>query len=65
MDRKVNDLAASSRMLETLSYKSVLKRGYAVVRDDNGQTISKQDAIKAAKTVHIEVEDGTATLSQK
>ena len=57
-DEKLKNLA---RMLETLSYKNVLNRGYAVLRDDSGQILDEVEKIKGSKSVHITVKDGTAT----
>jgi exodeoxyribonuclease VII large subunit len=48
---------AKSRMLEILSYKSTLKRGYAVVSDEAGQVISQAGALKAGSRVVIEFAD--------
>lgn len=47
------------QMLQSLSYKSVLSRGYAIVRDTNGNIISRTDA-GAPHT--IEFADGVIQL---
>ena len=48
------------QMLNSLSYKSVLQRGYAIVRDKNNQIISrKSDDLKPA---NIEFADGVLEL---
>lgn len=48
------------QMLNSLSYKSVLQRGYAIVRDKNNQIISrKSDNLKPA---NIEFADGVLEL---
>jgi len=47
-----------SRMLETLSYKSILKRGYAVLKDEKGEILDKTQSIKEAKSIHATVKDG-------
>ena len=47
------------QMLNSLSYKSVLSRGYAIVRDANNQIVSRSDAGVPAT---IEFADGVITL---
>ncbi len=47
------------QMLQSLSYKSVLSRGYAIVRNADGQIISKKDAGAPAS---IEFADGVLSL---
>lgn len=47
------------QMLNSLSYKSVLSRGYAIVRDANNQIVSRSDAGAPAT---IEFADGIITL---
>lgn len=47
------------QMLNSLSYKSVLSRGYAIVRDANNQIVSRSDAGTPAT---IEFADGVITL---
>lgn len=48
------------QMLNSLSYKSVLARGYAIVRDSNNQIISRTDAGMPAI---IEFADGVINIS--
>ena len=48
-----------SQMLESLSYKSVLRRGYAIVRKDDKIISSKNDFKTPAS---IEFQDGTVSL---
>lgn len=48
------------QMLGSLSYKSVLSRGYAIVRDENGQIISRGGDNKKPAT--IEFNDGIIKL---
>ncbi len=58
ISQKKQGLRATSRMLESLSYRSVLSRGYAVVRGDNNQIISKADELNTHTEVEIEFSDG-------
>ena len=63
---KVASLAQSvnhlGQMLNSLSYKNVLARGYAIVRDDKNQIISRADSAHPAA---IEFADGVITVQIK
>ena len=63
---KVASLAQSvnhlGQMLNSLSYKNVLVRGYAIVRDDKNQIISRADGARPAA---IEFADGVITVQIK
>ena len=63
---KVASLAQSvnhlGQMLNSLSYKNVLARGYAIVRDDKNQIISRADVAHPAA---IEFADGVITVQIK
>lgn len=50
-------LDSAGRMLESLSFKKVLARGYAVVRDDKGQPITAAARTKAGQAVQIQFAD--------
>ena len=50
------------QMLNSLSYKSVLLRGYAIVRDDNNKIISRADGAQPAS---IEFADGIIPVQIK
>ena len=56
LNQAVNHLG---QMLQSLSYKSVLSRGYAIVRDADGKIISRSDA-GTPKT--IEFADGVMKI---
>ena len=51
-------LAAQDRVLQSLSYKNVLKRGYAVIRDEEDRPVSQAAALSAGAAVSIEFADG-------
>jgi len=57
-ERRRRRLAQADRLLETLSYHSVLKRGYAVVRDDGGRALMHAADIAAGAVLGIEFADG-------
>lgn len=47
----------AGRMLESLSFKNVLERGYAVVRGEDGQLVPTEDAARAEASLTIEFKD--------
>jgi exodeoxyribonuclease VII large subunit len=47
------------KLLKSLSYKDVLARGYAVVRDDSGQPVRSASAVASGAALAIELADGT------
>ena len=55
-------LQSLSRMLETLSYKNTLDRGFAVLRGGKGEILDNVDTIKQSSTVDITVKDGSFIL---
>lgn len=50
-------LDLSARMLESLSFKRVLDRGFAVVRDDKGKIVTKPGILKTGDVLQIEFKD--------
>jgi exodeoxyribonuclease VII large subunit len=54
-------LDAQSQLLATLSYKSVLGRGYALVRDVEGRAVRSVGQVAVGTGVGIEVADGRIT----
>lgn len=53
-----------ARLLETLSYKSVLHRGFALVRDANGKPIRAAAAVRPGQALEIEFADGTVKAKE-
>ena len=51
-------LDANAKLLGSLGYHSVLERGFAVVRDDQGQTVTSQSAVSPGMAFEIELRDG-------
>lgn len=51
-------LAAQDRVLQSLSYKNVLNRGYAVIRDEENRPIAQASALSAGMGIAIEFADG-------
>lgn len=50
---------AAKQLLNAFSYKEVLKRGYALVRDEQGQPIRKIAGISPGDRLSIEMTDGS------
>ncbi|CTQ52566.1 Exodeoxyribonuclease 7 large subunit [Roseibium album] len=47
------------KLLKSLSYKDVLARGYAVVRDDSGQPVRAAASVASGTALSIELADGS------
>ncbi|ASP36120.1 exodeoxyribonuclease VII large subunit [Labrenzia sp. VG12] len=47
------------KLLKSLSYKDVLARGYAVVRDDSGHPVRSAAKVASGSALSIELADGT------
>ena len=59
---KQEKVDAFSRMLEGLSYKNILNRGYAVLRNDKGHVLQTIRDIKSARNINATVKDGKAQI---
>jgi exodeoxyribonuclease VII large subunit len=53
-------LVQSGKLLVSLSYRSVLARGYAVVKDGEGQLVHARAGLAPGDAVSIEFADGAA-----
>jgi exodeoxyribonuclease VII large subunit len=51
---------AVSRLLESLSFKRVLKRGYSIVWDEEGRPLSSVKSAETGRVVSVEFADGKA-----
>lgn len=51
-------LDAEGKMLRTLSYQSVLARGYALVRDNEGRMVRRASSVQPGDLLSIEFADG-------
>jgi len=58
MRDNVTALDQLGRRLESVSYKNILERGFAVVRDADGAPISKGAGLQAGTAISIEFSDG-------
>ena len=55
-------LAATTQVLRTLGYKSVLARGYALVRDGEGQAVRSVAALQGLDVAYVELVDGQTAV---
>lgn len=58
MRQRRTAIAGHDRVLQSLSYKNVLMRGYAVIRDADGTPVSRASAIMPNAAIAIEFADG-------
>ncbi|MBA1156193.1 exodeoxyribonuclease VII large subunit [Microvirga mediterraneensis] len=58
--RKADRLEAVSKLFDSLNYKSVLRRGFALVRDADGQPLNSADAVLDGQALVLEFADGRA-----
>jgi exodeoxyribonuclease VII large subunit len=58
--RKATALASLAALFESLSYKSVLARGYALVRDADGSPVRSAAAVREGASLTLEFADGVA-----
>ncbi|GEO14564.1 exodeoxyribonuclease VII large subunit [Microvirga aerophila] len=61
--RKADRLDAVAHLFDSLNYKSVLKRGFALVRDSDGQPLRSADAVADGQVLVLEFADGQADVT--
>ncbi|WP_136659656.1 exodeoxyribonuclease VII large subunit [Nitratireductor sp. XY-223] len=57
-ERRRRQLQEAARLLNSMSYRNVLKRGYAVVRDAGERAVDSAGALSAGDPVSLEFADG-------
>ena len=60
--KKSEDLLSVSRLLESVSYKKVLSRGYSVIRDGDEKIVSSKSQLKGKSALTIEWSDGKISV---
>ena len=55
---KIEKINSLSKLIESLSYKSVINRGYAVIRNSNKKPVQKISDILNDNEINIELKDG-------
>jgi len=58
LDKQATDLVSKRSLLRSLSPQSTLDRGYAVVRDDQGQVITDPQKVKSGTALKLRVAKG-------
>ncbi len=58
LKRKAAEAGSLSQLLRSLSHKSVLDRGFALVRGEDGHVVCRAEAARAAARLDIEFADG-------
>ncbi|MGE0668505.1 MAG: exodeoxyribonuclease VII large subunit [Sphingomonadales bacterium] len=62
LEKAEKELAAASRVLDSLSYRNVLKRGYAVIRDADDKPVTESRAVAPGDVLSIEFADGRTNV---
>ena len=60
LDRLSRKLEQAGRLLDTLSYQSVLERGFAVVQDKQGTLVKRVAEVSSGQALTLRFADGTA-----
>jgi exodeoxyribonuclease VII large subunit len=60
LERRRQKLSGAGQLLESYSYKSVLERGFALVRDPDGKPIRRAAGVRPGEALAIEFADGIA-----
>ncbi|NIY77672.1 exodeoxyribonuclease VII large subunit [Thalassospira sp. HF15] len=63
LTREAEGLARYDRLLESYSYRNVLKRGFAVVRDRGGNLVGKSTDLVTGETYDLEMGDGITPVT--
>lgn len=58
LERHENRLTLSKSVLASLDYNNVLKRGYAIVKNKDGQILSSLAEAKKSPTIYLKMKDG-------
>ncbi|MBA4097281.1 MAG: exodeoxyribonuclease VII large subunit [Rhodospirillum sp.] len=60
VDRRGDALAGCAALLESYSYEHVLKRGFALVRDEDDQPLTRAASLSSGMAVSLQFHDGRA-----
>ena len=63
--KKSEGLLSISRLLESVSYKKVLSRGYSVIRDGDEKIVSSKSQLKDKSSLTIEWSDGKISVKSE
>lgn len=56
-------IAAQDRVLQSLSYKNVLKRGYAVIRSEDGTPLTRAAEVATGQALSLQFADGAVSAT--
>ena len=62
LKRKALEAGSLSQLLQSLSHKSVLDRGFALVRGEDGHVVCQAETAKTATRLDIEFADGHVSV---
>ncbi|MBL6785298.1 MAG: exodeoxyribonuclease VII large subunit [Rickettsiales bacterium] len=57
IDLESKNLSSLSKLMDSLSYKNVLKRGFSIIRDENNKILTNKEELKINKDIEIEFYD--------
>jgi exodeoxyribonuclease VII large subunit len=57
-------LEGLNRILRSLNYKNILKRGYTIIRDESKNIILSKDVAKKQNSLNILFSDGEITVKK-
>jgi exodeoxyribonuclease VII large subunit len=63
MGRRKAAVMAQDRVLQSLSYKNVLKRGYAVIQDADGRLLTRAAEVASGQALAIQFADGAVSAT--
>ena len=63
IDRARQKLAAQDRVLQSLSFREVLKRGYAVVRDEDNHVLTSALKVGPGRNLSVQWADGVVSVT--
>jgi exodeoxyribonuclease VII large subunit len=58
LEKPAQRLSRETALLEAFSFRNILKRGFTVVRDENGRPVTSAAAIMSGKRIEVEFHDG-------
>ena len=58
MENLENQLFTATKLLQNCDYKQVLKRGFALIKDANGNLITSLQNVKNKEIIEAEISDG-------
>ncbi len=59
IEQKRQQLDAAGRLLESLSHKGVLERGFALVRDKQGRPVRRAETLGPGQSIQLQFSDGS------